>query len=91
MLSDRLPPPLRKSVLRLKEASSWEEADVLVMAEGYETTCSEEIRQQLSAFRSEKSVLEFAYRLDEGSMLYLAERINKLRDERQQWPGMLQL
>ncbi|MBR5230891.1 MAG: GntR family transcriptional regulator [Clostridia bacterium] len=91
MLFSRLPPPLCKNVRRLKEDSSWEEADVLVMAEGYETTCSEEIRQQLSAFRGEKSVLEFAYRLDEGSMLYLAERINKLRDERQQWPGMLQL
>ena len=91
MLLSRLPAPLRKNALRLTADAAWSEADTLIMAAGYEALCTEEIRQQLNAFRSEKPVLEFAYRLDEGSMLYLEERINKLRDERQQWPGMLQL
>ena len=36
-------------------------------------------------------VIPFSYRLDEGSMLYLEERITKIRDERQQWPGALRL
>lgn len=34
-------------------------------------------------------VIELSHRLDEGSMLYLQERISKIRDERQQWPGAL--
>jgi len=33
--------------------------------------------------------IPFSYQLDEGSMLYLEERISKIRDERQQWPGAL--
>lgn len=36
------------------------------------------------------AVIPFAFRLDEGSMLYLDERIGKLRDERQQWPAAAQ-
>lgn len=33
--------------------------------------------------------IPLSYQLDEGSMLYLKERISKIRDERQQWPGAL--
>ena len=33
------------------------------------------------------AVIPFSFCLDEGSMLYLEERIGKLRDERQQWPA----
>ncbi|MBR6786662.1 MAG: GntR family transcriptional regulator [Clostridia bacterium] len=36
-------------------------------------------------------LIRISYQLDAGSMLYLEERINKIRDERQQWPGMLRL
>lgn len=34
-------------------------------------------------------LIPLSYRLDEGSMLYLEERISKIRDERQLWPGAL--
>ena len=34
---------------------------------------------------------EFRYRLDEGSMLCLEEKISSLRDERQMWPGVLRM
>jgi len=91
MLLSHLPPAARQNFLWLKENDSWEEADALIIAEGYESNCAEDVQHKLSAFRSTKPVHAFSYRPDEGSMLYLEERINKLRDERQQWPGLLQL
>ena len=70
---------------------SFEEADALVIAEGMESQCGEEVRRRIEAFRQRKPVIAFAYGLDEGSLLYLEERIGKIRDERQQWPGALRL
>ena len=61
----------------------------LVIAEGQEATLGESLRQAIAAFQG--TVIPLVYRLDEGSMLYLEERIIKIRDERQQWPGMLRL
>ena len=52
--------------------------DAVVFAEGDE---------RIRGFEGTSYVL--SHRLDEGSMLYLEERISKIRDERQQWPGAL--
>ena len=49
------------------------------------------MQEQVKLFRSQKPVVEFRCRLDEGSMLCLEERINQLRDERQMWPGVLRM
>ena len=49
------------------------------------------LRGHPAQFENSIPVHTFSYRLDEGSMLYLEERITKIRDERQQWPGALRL
>ena len=36
---------------------------------------------------SELPVIPFVYKLDEGSLLYLEERVGKMRHERQMWPA----
>ena len=38
-----------------------------------------------------KNPQNFKYAIDEGSMIYLEERIGRIRDERQQWPGALRM
>ena len=68
-----------------------QEIDALVVPAGYVDTLSDDVRGEIAQFEKTHAVLSFAYRLDEGSMLYLGERISKIRDERQQWPGMLRL
>ena len=40
-------------------------------------------------YRSGGRLTLFDYRIDEGSMIYLEERINRIRDERQLQPGAL--
>ena len=77
------------SALPVQEEQALDQADMLVAASEYETVCSTEHRQLLSACSA--PVLRFAYRLDEGSMLYLQERITRIRDERQHWPGALRI
>ena len=52
--------------------------EVIVYAEG---------DGRISSFTGQK--IPLSYQLDEGSTLYLEERISKIRDERQQWPGAL--
>lgn len=59
-----------------------EDLDALVVADGYEDP-------YIKIFRG--PIYAFSHRLDEGSMLYLEERINKIRDERQLWPGTLRV
>ena len=71
------------------EERDFDGLDGLVIAEGYENGCGEELKEAIGAFREKGAVLEFAYRLDEGSMLYLEERIGRIRDERQMTPGAL--
>ncbi len=63
--------------------------DALVIAKDGEAACSEKMRAKIAAFRREKRVVEFDYGPDAGSMLYLEERIARIRDERQLQPGAL--
>jgi len=71
------------------DAPELDQLDALIVAEHYLNACSEELRAAVENFRSQRTVAEFAYRLDEGSMLYLEERISRIRDERQLQPGAL--
>ena len=72
-----------------KEEPGFDEVDALVMAQGFASRCSAEWQQKIALFTQRGAVVEFACGLDEGSMLYLEERISKLRDERQLWPNAL--
>ena len=63
--------------------------DALIVAQGCAERCSAVWQRQIELFRQSKPVVEYACGLDEGSMLYLEERIARLRDERQLWPNAL--
>ena len=64
--------------------------DVLIVPEHYGDNCPEAFRETVDACREQGKLLEFAYPLDEGSMLYLQERISRIRDERQHQPVKMQ-
>ena len=51
--------------------------------------CAPELCQRIEDYRAANALVCFDYRIDEGSMLYLEERINRIRDERQLLPGAL--
>ena len=90
LVKRHLPAEKRKNI-RAVPAESWEIADCasLVVAPGFENACSDALREIIAKYRERGALLEFDYRLDEGSMLYLEERINRIRDERQLMPGAL--
>lgn len=83
----------RETRLKLRicpnEAANFDDLDALLIAEDYENGCCEALRERISAFRRMGRICEFAYRFDKGSMLYLEERISRLRDERQYQPAAL--
>ena len=81
--------PKQKVVALTDENASFEQLDALVLAREYANRCSAETKQRMAEFACEKPVVEVECRLDDGSMLYLEERIGKLRDERQLWPNAL--
>lgn len=83
--------PAQTQVVRVMDDEWPNDVEALVIATGYPEALSGEIQAQLAGFEKTRPVYSFTYRLDEGSMLYLGERISKIRDERQQWPGMLRL
>ena len=66
-----------------------EEADVLVAAQGAVEKAMPQVQERIAQFALKRPVVTFACELDEGSMLYLEERIARLRDERQLWPNAL--
>lgn len=61
----------------------------VVAAPDWEHDCDGELCRRLEAFRAAGRLVVFDYRIDEGSMIYLEERINRARDERQLQPGTL--
>ena len=69
--------PSRCTLRKLDQAS--DTVDALIVPRG----------TALSDFS--RPVYELSYQLDEGSLLYLSERIARIRDERQQWPGALRM
>lgn len=58
----------------------------IVVAEDWRTDLPENLRAQVEAHPHR---IEFGYEIDAGSMLYMEERIGRIRDERQLQPGTL--
>ena len=94
LVSNQLPEDVRRlRVLRADDADAraafFEGLDAVVVAPDWETYCDPELCRQIEGFRTANALVTFDYRIDEGSMLYLEERINRIRDERQLQPGAL--
>ena len=94
LVSNQLPEDVRRlRVLRADDADGraafFEGLDAVVVAPDWETYCDPELCRQIEGFRTANALVTFDYRIDEGSMLYLEERINRIRDERQLLPGAL--
>lgn len=89
LVQQYLPPQVQ--VTRVM-ADAWPDTiEALVTAFGYVEKLTPDVQERIRQFEKTYPVYALAYRLDEGSMLYLSERISRIRDERQQWPGMLRL
>lgn len=62
---------------------------VILVPEGYENDCTSEVLGALRRFARRGSVVPCAYRIDEGSRIYLTERLERLRSgltaERAAW------
>lgn len=62
---------------------------VILVPEGYENDCTPEVLGALHRFARRGSVVPCAYRIDEGSRIYLTERLERLRSgltaERAAW------
>ena len=62
---------------------------VILVPEGYENDCTSEVLGALHRFARRGSVVPCAYRIDEGSRIYLTERLERLRSgltaERAAW------
>lgn len=71
------------------DGGSMDQTDLLIIAADYEAVCSAETKQRLAMYPH--PIVRFAYQLDEGSLIYLEERISRIREERQQWPGALRI
>lgn len=61
--------------------------DAVVLPQGW--NCPPALLALVRERMGESGVLSFRYEIDEGSMIYLEERINRIREERQLRPGML--
>lgn len=83
--------PAQAEIVRVAEDNWPVDMEALVLAKGCAEQLGDDMKNRLAEFEKAHAVYPLAYLLDEGSMLYLGERISKIRDERQQWPGMLRL
>lgn len=70
-------------------AAFFDGLDAAVVAPDWERDCDAELGRLLEQLRDAGRLVAFDYRIDEGSMIYLEERINRIRDERQMQPGAL--
>lgn len=53
----------------------------LLVPDGYEKYCPAPVLQHVRAFDAEHTLIRCRYQVDEGSMMYLTERIERLRDK----------
>ena len=81
LVKQYLPDGTRVQVLK----DDADDADVLVLPPEWESVFPPEILKKAA----EKEKIIFDYSIDEGSMIYLEERISRIRDERQLRPGTL--
>lgn len=56
--------------------------DVVLLPKDYENHCCAEARQQLADFAARKRLIPCAYEMDEGSFLYLEERVRRALEEK---------
>ena len=61
--------------------------DFSVLAVGEGEAESGHLAAILSELRGENRLVSLSYRLDDGTMIHLEERIRRIREERQQQPG----
>ena len=61
--------------------------DFSVLAVGEDEAESGHLAAILSELRGENRLVSLSYRLDDGTMIHLEERIRRIREERQQQPG----
>ena len=85
LVRDHLPAGARNHLRTVKSGDDIRGLDALVLPPDWEKLFPPEDAAQLGY--AEKIV--FDYSIDEGSMIYLEERINRIRDERQLRPGSL--
>lgn len=79
--SDRLTTQLMG--IRDKTAQFFEEKDVVIVPEGYETFITAEEKEMLLAFKENGGqVLHYIYKIDSGSFLYVEEQIKKLMNKK---------
>lgn len=71
-------------------ADRLEGLDGMIATEGYERWCDEAQLAHMNAYKEAGKLLLMKYCIDEGSMIYLEERINRIRDARQMRPGGLE-
>lgn len=89
-------PPERREGLRVLIAADLQSAraqldalDALVLPDGWARDCPAALMTLARERFGEAALLNFRYAVDEGSMIYLEERIGRIREERQLRPGAL--
>jgi len=85
LVREYLPAGLKDGLRTVKIGDCLDELDALVLPPDWERAFRPEDAAQLE--NREKII--FDYSIDEGSMIYLEERISRIRDERQLQPGSL--
>ena len=53
----------------------------LAVPDGFERRCPAALQQQIREFGTRYPVIRCQYQVDEGSMMYLTERIDRLREK----------
>jgi len=56
--------------------------DVVLLSKDYSRHCSAKVQQQLQEFAAQKQLISCAYEMDEGSFLYLEERVRRALEEK---------
>ena len=59
-----------------------EQADAVLLPEHYEKYCTQRELEQLDSFARRSTLVTCAYQIDEGSFMYLEEKIQRLRSKR---------
>jgi len=85
LVKRHLPEGVRQGLRILHPGDRMDGVDVLVLPPDWKNTFPTEL--QAAVADAEKILFEYA--IDEGSMIYLEERISRIRDERQLRPGTL--
>ncbi|MEA4964854.1 MAG: GntR family transcriptional regulator [Oscillospiraceae bacterium] len=63
-------------------AAFFADKTAVLLPEGYEKYCTPEIREQIRRFGEEKRLILCAYQVEEGSLLYLEDKIERLREKK---------